>query len=206
VVAFTVEKFFQTYIKLLLVLVVFPLFYPEHRIWLWLFAGAAMLLYFFLPALWGQKFMERFREKELDYKRIFLQTLAYSLVIYFCLILQYYILLNDANSISLLNTGLTVTMIWGSGLLPISVAGLGVRENLAAFFLANYGIPPYTAVGIALLIFVFNTIVPALIGLTFIYQRRQELKTAGGTIKSTTQKIYQHGRERLKRKKNGNDQ
>lgn len=201
VVAFTVEKFFQTYIKLLLVLLVFPLFYPDYRWWLWLLAAVVLLAYFFLPALWGQQFMQRFREKEMHYPRIFLLTFCYSLAVYLFMLLQYYILLNDAHTIGWWDTAKSVTMIWGAALLPISVSGLGVRENLAVYFLSAYAIPPSTAVGVALLLFGFNMLLPALIGVVFIVRRRRELKEAGGAIKSATLRMYIRGRRRFKRKK-----
>ena len=90
--------------------------------------------------------------------------------------------------------------IWGSGLLPISVSGLGVRENLAVFFLAKYGIPAYAAVGASLFIFFINAIIPALIGLYFIIKRRHDLRDAEGTIKSVTKSIYEAGKQKLKGK------
>ncbi len=198
VVAFSIEKFFQTYIKFIFVLLAFPVFYPAYRLPLWTFAGAGIIAYFFLPALWGLQFMERFREKELHYQRIFFHTLLYSLTIYSCLVLQYYFLLNDTGTIAAWSTLLAVTMIWGSGLLPISVSGLGVRENTAVFFLAMYNIPASAAAGIALLIFFINIILPALIGAVFIFRRRKELKEAGGAIKAATKTIVQKGRSRLK--------
>ena len=194
VVAFSVEKFFQTYIKFIFVLLAFPVFYPAYRLLLWSIAAIGAIAYFFLPALWGLNFMERFREKELSYKRIFFHTLIYSLVIYICLIFQYYFLINGAGSIGIWETLLSVTMIWGSGLLPISVSGVGVRENTAVFFLAVYGIPASAATGIALLIFFINILLPALIGVAFIFRRRKELKVAGSIIKTVTKKIVRKGR------------
>jgi len=200
VVAFGIEKFFQTYIKLIFVLIAFPVFYPQYRLWLWSLAIIGTLAYFFFPSLWGHRFMDRFREKELNYPRIFIQTLVYSLLIFSLLILQYYMLLNDAHSISLLDTAVAICIVWGAGLLPISVSGMGVRENLAVFFLAPFGIAAYSAVGIALMVFVLNNVLPALVGLFFIYKKRRNLKDAGGAIKSVTQQIYEKGRSRFKGK------
>lgn len=198
VVAFGIEKFFQTYIKLIFVLLVFPVFYPAYRWPVWLLAAVGILAYFFLPALWNLKFMERFREKELRYQRIFFHTLLYSLTIYCCLIAQYYVLLNETGVISVWNTVLAVTMIWGSALLPISVSGLGVRENTAVFFLALFNISAAAATGIALLIFFINIILPALIGGIFIFRRRKELKEAGGALKTAAKTIVQKSRSRFR--------
>lgn len=199
VVAFGIEKFFQTYIKLIFVLIAFPVFYPQYRIWLWSLAALGTLAYFFFPSLWGHRFMDRFREKEQNYSRIFIQTLAYSLLIFSLLILQYYVLLNDANTISLFDTAVAISIVWGAGLLPISVSGMGVRENLAVFFLAPFGVAAHSAVGIALLVFVLNNVLPALAGLFFIYKKRRDLIDAGGAIKSVTQQIYEKGRSRFKK-------
>ena len=99
--------------------------------------------------------------------------------------------------ISFIDTSISVIFIWGSGLLPISVSGLGVRENLAVFFLSKYGVPAYAAVGASLFIFFINAIIPALIGLYFIIKRRHDLKEAEGTIKSVTKSIYIAGKQKI---------
>jgi len=200
VVAFGIEKFFQTYIKLVLVLMALALQFSAYR-FLWIFAGLGVVAYFFIPLIFRLKVLKQFQEKEINYNRIFLKTLIYSLTIFLFLILQYYILLNESHTIGFYETTLTSIFIWGSGLIPISVSGLGVRENLAAFFLARYQIPPFAAVGTSLLVFFINAIIPALIGSIFIIRRRADLKDAKGTFKSVTQSIYNSGRDRLNGKR-----
>jgi uncharacterized membrane protein YbhN (UPF0104 family) len=197
VVAFGIEKYFQTYIKLILVLVTIPLVFPEYRLALWIAAIIVMASYFFLPMIFRHSLMKKLQEKTVNYHKIFIFTLLYSMAIFCLLIYQYYVLLNDFYTINFIDTSISVIFIWGSGLLPISVSGLGVRENLAAFFLAKYGVPPYAAVGASLFIFFINAIIPALIGLYFIIKRRHDLRDAEGTIKSVTKSIYQAGRQKL---------
>jgi glycosyltransferase 2 family protein len=51
-----------------------------------------------------------------------------------------------------------------SNLVPLSIGGLGVRESTAAWLLGQFGIPAVVAVSAAFLLFVFNMIVPGLIG------------------------------------------
>lgn len=201
VVAFGIEKYFQTYIKLILVLITLPLVYPEYRIVLWTAAGVAIASYFFLPKIFQHSFMKKMQEKTVNYHRIFVFTLLYSVAIFGLLIYQYYILLNDFHSINLMDTCISVIFIWGSGLLPITVSGLGVRENLAAFFLSKYGMPAYAAVGASLFIFFINAIIPALIGLYFIIKRRHDLRDAEGTIKSVTRSIYLAGKQKINGKR-----
>ena len=99
--------------------------------------------------------------------------------------IQYFILLNLNNSIKFIETMHTVIYLWGSGIVPISISGLGVREGLAVYFLKWYGINPAHAVATSLFLFFLNTIIPALIGIYFIYQKRQHLKDMKDTVKST---------------------
>ena len=201
VVAFGIEKYFQTYIKLILVLITIPLVFPEYRLVLWIAATIILGSYFFLPLIFRHSLMKKLQEKTVNYHKIFIMTLLYSIAIFCLLIYQYYVLLNDFNAIDFIDTSISVIFIWGSGLLPISVSGLGVRENLAAFFLAKYGVPPYAAVGASLFIFFINAIIPALIGLYFIIKRRHDLRDAEGTIKSVTKTIYQAGKQKLNDKR-----
>lgn len=190
VFAFGIEKFFQTFIKLILVLITLPLIFPELRLYLWSSAGIVVFSYFFLPRLLKNDFFKRFQEREVHYPRIFFRTLIFSLSVFFCLTVEYYLLLNEIKTIDLISTALVVIFIWSSGLIPISISGLGVRENLAVFFLVQYDVPGYAAVGISLFLFFLNGIIPALIGVYFILTRRHHLKDAGGAIKSVTQRFY----------------
>jgi uncharacterized membrane protein YbhN (UPF0104 family) len=186
VFAFGIEKFFQTFIKLILVLIALPFVFPGLTLYMW---GAALLVlagYFLLPLLLKRSFFSRMHEKEVDYPKIFLRTLVFSIAVFICLSFQYYLLLNEIHHIDLISTALVVIFIWSAGLLPISVSGLGVRENLAVFFLAQYSIPGYTAVGLSLLVFFLNSIVPALIGVYFIMVKRHHLKDAKGVFRSVS--------------------
>lgn len=190
VFAFGIEKFFQTFIKVILILIALPLVFPEIKLYMW---GAAALLigsYFLLPAILKGSFFKRLQEREVNYPRIFLRTLFFSLAVFVCITLQYYILLNEIHTIGIVSTALVVIFILSSGLLPISVSGLGVRENLAVFFLAQYDIPGYTAVGISLLLFFLNAIIPALAGIYYIMIRRKDLKDAKGVIRLMSRRIY----------------
>ncbi len=197
VMAFAIEKFFQTYVKTLLVLAGLPVLFPRYR---WIFLGAFIVLlglYPFLPRLLRLRFLKRFQEKDADYQRIFLMALLFSLGVFVSLIFQYYILLNDVHRIQFWQTFLTVIYIWGAGLIPVSVSGLGVREGIAAVMLKQYGIPASAAVGIALLIFIINAIIPAIIGVFFIYRRQHHFKDAGQTFRQVSGKLVAKGKKRL---------
>ncbi len=101
-------------------------------------------------------------------------------------------LLNDGHTLSLSDTLLTAIFIWGAGLIPISVSGLGVREGFAVYFLGRLGIGAPVAVGVSLLVFSLNVLLPAFIGLIFIFRRRKVLREAGVNIKEATRTLYQN--------------
>jgi len=190
--AFGLEKYFETYIKFVFILLALPVVFAEYRLWLWPGALAGITVYFFLPAIMEKDFLGRYQEKEVNYHRVFSRVLLFSLGVFTCLVLQYYFLLNDKHSIGLLDTVLTAVFLWGAGLIPISVSGLGVRESFAVYFLGRLGIGAPIAVGVSLFVFSLNVLLPALIGVIFIYRRRKYLNEAGVNIKEATKTLYQN--------------
>lgn len=181
-VAFAMEKFYQTYIKLILILIVLPISFPEYRIIFYIIMTVLILAMFLLPKIGWLKFLQ---EKDVKNIRVFFNTLYFSLGIFLIMVIQYFILLNQVNEINFWETMHTVVYLWGSGIIPVSISGLGVREGLAVYFLKFYGIFPAHAVATSLFLFFLNTIIPALIGVFFIYKKRQHLKDMKDTVKST---------------------
>ncbi len=201
VVAFGIEKFFQTYIKIFMVSLAFPLMFPKYRFVLWGLSGLLLLVYFFLPLMMQRAFLKKYQEREVNYHSLFFRTLIFSIAIFGGLILQYYYLLNSVHDIGFYETSLSVIFIWGAGLLPISVSGLGVREALSVFFFGKFGIPGSSAVGLSLFLFFINAILPALAGVYYIIKRRNDLRDAGGIFKSAAKKAIGTGKNRMVFKK-----
>lgn len=181
-VAVGMEKIFQTYIKLVLIFIVLPFSFPVYQGIFYIILFALILLLFIFPKFGWLKFLQ---EKEVNNIKVFLNTLLYSLGIFLIMTIQYFILLNQVNDIQFFETMHTVVYLWGSGIIPISISGLGVREGLAVYFLNFYGISPAYAVSTSLFLFSLNTVTPALIGVYFIYKKRQHLRDMKDTIKST---------------------
>ena len=181
-VAVGMEKFFQTYIKLVMILIALSFSFTEYNPLFYSLIVLLIILLYFLPKL---KWLKKLQEKEVNNLLVFGNTLIYSLIIFIIMVIQYFILLNIVNSIEFFETMHTVVYLWGSGIIPISISGLGVREGLAVYFLKMYGIFPAHAVATSLFLFFLNTIIPALIGIYFIYQKRQHLKDMKDTVKST---------------------
>ncbi len=200
-VAFGLEKYFETYIKFMFILVALPLVFAEYKTYLWILAVAGVSVYFFLPKLLRNKHLVKFQEKEVAYHLLFFRILMFTLVIFTLLMSQYAVLLNSTNHLAIDKSIIAVVFIWGGGLIPVSVAGVGVRENLAVYFLGQYGIPPETAVGVALFIFFFNAVLPAAAGFIFIIRKRHEIKGAGGDMKRATKNLFKQYSEYRKNRK-----
>lgn len=190
VLAFGMEKYFETYIKFVLVLMALPVIFDKYRHYLWVGAILGLAAYFFLPRLLQSSFLKQYQEKEINYHTIFSRTLVFSLMIFLIMVVQYYTLINSSEDLSFFSTVVSASLVWGSGLIPISVSGLGVRENVAVFILGRFGISAATAVAASLLIFTINVLVPAMIGTIYIIKRRKTLKDAGSSIRTATKTIY----------------
>ena len=200
VIAFGVEKFFQTALKVVLISFALPIVFPEYSLVLWIIGSLIIAGFFILPFILKKERFQKHQEKEVAYQNIFFISLMHSLPIFACITLQYYYLLNQSFDVSLFQTGIVAVFIWGAGLIPISVSGLGVRENLAVFFLAQYNVPGAAAVGISLLVFFINAIIPAVIGIFTIMKRRHDIKEASGEIKRMTKSVYKKGKQRFNSK------
>lgn len=168
-VAYTIEKFFQYFIKILLVMLVLPLTFPQYRRISWLVVGILFGLYLFLPRfVW----LRKFQETTVNNHTLFARTLMYTLVVYVVMVIEYYLLLQNLYPISMLDTAHVVIYLWAAGVVPISVAGLGVREGLAVYFFGLQGLAAAPVVATSLFVFTLNNVAPALIGLYFLNRQR----------------------------------
>jgi len=119
VLAFGLEKLFQTFIKLFLVFTVLPFAFPRLTLYC---IGVLIILTsatLFVPKL---RIFRRFQEKKTNYYAMLTWTLILSLLMFILMVSQYYILINTVNSIAIWPTTLTSIYLWGSGMIPISIA------------------------------------------------------------------------------------
>ena len=84
--------------------------------------------------------LKNLQEKDVNYHRLFGMNLIFSAGLFIIMGLQYYILLNEIEKISLFATYHTAVYLWGAEVVPISIAGLGIREGLAVYFFKIYHI------------------------------------------------------------------
>jgi len=186
ILAFGMEKVFLTFIKLIAILIVIPISFPQYLVYCLALIIVLIMAYFFIPRL---HYLKDWQEKDVNYHIVFANNILFSLGIFIMMGLQYYILLNQVDIISMAATFHTSVYLWCAGMVPVSISGLGVREGLAVYFFRLYDVSPANAVATSLFLFVINTIFPALVGTYYIYKKRSHFREIKNSIKSTKEII-----------------
>jgi hypothetical protein len=182
IMAFGMERIFQTYLKVFLSLAFLPVFFPEY---IWICTAIILIMlpgYIFFPKI---PLLREYAEKETPYHRTFLMTTLFSLGVYVIMVLQYHILIVEQYRINVSATAFTVIYLWSAGVVPISISGLGIREGLAVYFFKFYGVPAAYALATSLFLFVINAILPALIGIPYIYRHRSSFKEIRASLQTS---------------------
>lgn len=186
VVAFGLERFFQTFIKLMLMIAALGLLFPAHRLMAGIVAAGLLIVYFLTPAL---PFWKKIAEKPTNGQRTFLVNLGYSLLMFILMGIQYYLIFWKLYPVRWDLTLATVAFLWGSGLIPITISGMGIREWIASYLFPLQGIPAGEGVAAALVIFFLNSILPAVAGIYFIHRHRHHLKDIPPTLRQSGHQI-----------------
>jgi uncharacterized protein (TIRG00374 family) len=87
----------------------------------------------------------------------------------FCLALvQFYWLLTAFEPVPLESATVSFPLLLLAGVMPITVAGIGIREGTAALVLASYGVAEAAAIDATFLSFALNTLIPGIVGALLI--------------------------------------
>jgi len=172
-----VEKFFQMWTNLLFASFAAIFYFRTQFI---LPTIIAFIFIFFLPFIIyllrhldkKENFTKYFKEYWKIIPRIFIMQIIYM----FLTIFQYFILLNNFISFHFFSAVVSIPLILFSNLIPITYAGLGLREKFAIEVLAKYNISSETAITASLTVFIFNVLLPSLIGVYYIIQRKRKNK------------------------------
>ena len=94
---------------------------------------------------------------------------------YILIILQYHVLIlaftTQPEWVSFVSVS---AILFTKVVLPISIADLGIREGASVFYYSLYGVPQVASFNAALLIFVINFLLPALVGSYFVFKLKWE--------------------------------
>ncbi len=186
VLAFGMERFFQTFIKLLFLVAALAVLFPRYRLPAGLLVMVLRDFYFWAPSL---SFWEKIEEKPGNGRRTFVQNFYYSGLMFLCLSAQYYLIFRNPYPLKGSLILATTALLWSSGLVPFTISGMGIREWLASYLFPLQGITAADAVAATLFIFFLNSILPAVIGVYYIHRRRHHLKDIPPTIRDSVRQL-----------------
>ncbi len=78
--------------------------------------------------------------------------------------LQAYLLLSAFYPVTVTTILMVFPIILLTNLVPITIGGLGLREGVAIYLLSQFGISATIAVSVSLLLFLFDTVIPGVLG------------------------------------------
>ena len=97
-------------------------------------------------------------------------VLALSLLLYGVIVVQFFILLNAFESVSLTDTAIGSMSVYfiKAVVLPISIGDLGVRESASVFFFSKFGVSSAAAFNASMCMFLINVLLPSIAGAALI--------------------------------------
>ena len=147
-------------------------YYPEYSLLLraGIFALCLLLpviLYFALGSRKGWRYLQSPYKRQAP-KLMSLQ-IANTLITY----LQYWLILNQFVPLSWWASSIRMSLTQFSNSIPITIAGLGLRESFAIHFLRSAGIGAMQAVSATLSLFIIQDVFPAVIGAVFLLKAKK---------------------------------
>ncbi|NKB67300.1 MAG: hypothetical protein GKR89_09595 [Candidatus Latescibacteria bacterium] len=118
---------------------------------------------------------------------LWLNTVFWSLLFNLVFFAQFYLILLSWGPVSLQGC-LAIPLLFAlKSLIPFSFLDLGVREGAAVLIFSWLALPPETALGAALVVFVINVLLPGLAGAGLVYRRGSTALTGPGHTGRTTE-------------------
>jgi len=96
---------------------------------------------------------------------LILSFIFLSIVSFFIIMLQFYVIMKEFAKISFISVVIGLPIIIAGSMLPVSIAGLGVREMIAEVVMGRFFITEEKAVAASFLLFLVNGLMPGLVGI-----------------------------------------
>lgn len=168
-----VEKFFQVWINLLFASFAAIFYFRKMNI---MIPSVVLVFVIFLPLfIYWIKHLNRKKSIEVyfqEYIKILPRVSFMQITYMFITIFQYFVLVNVFVKYHIFSAIISVPLILSSNLIPITYAGLGLREKFAIEVFSKYSISSEIAVTVTLTIFFFNSVLPALVGLILLIRKK----------------------------------
>ena len=170
-----VEKFLQIWITLSFAVFASIFYFKEVNLIIKLIITAIVWLSpLILSLLSSIPKLYKIHKYSIEYKKYIPAILGRQILYMFLTIIQYYVIMMNFTSINFFNVFIAVPLILSANLIPITYAGLGLRETFAIKVLHKYGIAASISITCSLIIFLINNVLPALLGAYFIFSHKHQ--------------------------------
>ena len=169
--AYVLEKVSQIYVLLLFFGIAVAHLYQQYRIIGWGITALLAVAVFFWNKMIRNRFISPYAPENFASRKFFLLQSALSAFSLLLIIFEYEVFMRDF-SVGFITTGTIVIVVLTIILIPITFAGFGLRETAASHLFNQFGVPLDIGIGVPLIVFAFNVVIPALIGVgTFLGNR-----------------------------------
>lgn len=155
--------------------------YPQYRSHYWIILLVIPLLVLLIGVFYRKLHSKISGIVEYPYKAILPVTIPLSLLHVLLMVLQYWLILRNFD-VSFWTLFGTVSIIMIALMLSISLAGLGVREWISLQVLVQFNVTREAALLAPLLVFFWNVLLPALIGIGTMLLFKMKLRLRTQTI------------------------
>ncbi len=169
--AYVLEKVSQIYVLLLFFGLAIAHLFPDYWLLGWGITGILAIAVIFWNRLIQSRFIRPYAPERFGSRKFFLLESALGAINLLLIILEYEVFIRDF-SVGFFDVSSIVVVVLTIILIPISFAGLGLRETAASHLFHQFGVPLDIGIGVPLIIFTFNVVTPAIIGVvTFLVTR-----------------------------------
>lgn len=168
----TLERSFMTWGTWTLASLAAFVYYPHLPVWLGILAiVVCLLLPIVLYIVLGSK--TDWRRLQAPFRSLAPRMMAIQIGANIITYLQYWLLLNAVLPINWWSSTMRMALTQFSNSIPITFAGLGLRESFAIHFLKTAGISAEQAVSATLSLFIIQDILPAIAGTWFLLRTKK---------------------------------
>ncbi|MDZ4182757.1 MAG: lysylphosphatidylglycerol synthase domain-containing protein, partial [Candidatus Cloacimonadaceae bacterium] len=140
------------------------LFYFGSDVLIWILIGFILIALAPIWAYWLLNLSAKSRRWRESYRQSAPKLATLQLLSAFLMQLQYWLVLQQSGVISFGQSLTRMSLTNFSNSIPITFAGLGLRESFAIHFLADAGFTATQAVAATLTVFVFQDVLPGIVG------------------------------------------
>ena len=170
-----IERFMQTWTNLWFASWAGLFYFRQYSLWL---RWSMVLIITLIPVIlyWSSRILKRGDWKEFfnQYIRIVPSITIRQLLFVFLTVLQYLLIINRYQSLKFIIGLISVPLILVANIIPITYAGLGLRETFAIHVFKDFNIQPEVAVTASLIIFFINSVLPAMIGAVLMITEKRK--------------------------------